>query len=336
MTSHFDSLDSWHSDPKNAFDSFVISTAFLELSRRKPLSINEATTSPLRISSVKVYKAMFARYLRWLATHQIKFLKVTSSDLMAFLEGKQGEDKQPILNSRIKYRYLRLMERIYTHLQVVPNPSQHACFDIFQGDRSKAGRDESMSVLTEEQQAAFLAALPTSTTNNWKTVRDRAMQTMMIGAGLKVSEVISIRVRDVGEVSATGSIPITITPGTTGGIARWHQTQLRPFAVAEVQNWLRERRDRKIPGALLFPATLNGGRLDPSTVYRQVKATFERAEVAVPRRGGRTLRNTFAVRELNGGADTEVVGEYLGHRKRRAINEYSAAAAELLKTQKTD
>jgi integrase/recombinase XerD len=78
----------------------------------------------------------------------------------------------------------------------------------------------------------------------------------------------------------------------------------------------------KIPGILLFPATLDGGTLDKATVYRQVKATFERAAINVERLGGRTLRNSFAVRELKEGASIELVGEFMGHRKRKSTEHY--------------
>jgi site-specific recombinase XerD len=148
------------------------------------------------------------------------------------------------------------------------------------------------------------------------------MQALMLGAGLKVSEVVGLYIRNIGETDSTGSMPIAISPAAAGGTVRPHQTQLRPFAVAEVSAWLRERRQLRIPGELLFPATLKGGRLDKATVYRQVKATFARAGIDVLRQGGRTLRNSFAVRELRAGGSIELVGEFMGHRKRRSTEHY--------------
>lgn len=341
MSSLFDRPGTWISNPSKAFDAFVVSPEFLNLSRRKPVrkNIDEVSMppAPLRSSSVTVYRSMFGKYLRFLVKNRIDFFDVSSADLLAFLDNTKGldGDLKPVLKSRIKYKYLRLIERIYTHLHVNPNPARHACFDIFQrGDHDKGGRDEAMAVLTEEQQNTFLAALPQTLTGNWKTIRDRAMQAMMIGSGLKVSETLGLRVENVSETeSINGSITITVSPGVDSGISRWHQTPLRAFAVPEVQSWLRERRERKIVGPLLFPASINGGRLNPSTIYRQVKATFVRAGIAVPRLGGRTLRNTFAVRELRGGAGIELIGEFMGHRKRRSIEEYCNAAVSL-KSQK--
>ena len=128
--------------------------------------------------------------------------------------------------------------------------------------------------------------------------------------------------RNVGDTDSTGSMPISVSPASAGGTVRPHQTQLRPFAVPEVVAWIRERRTLRIPGELLFPATLDGGRLDKATVYRQVKATFARAGIEVSRQGGRTLRNSFAARELKAGGAIELVGEFMGHRRRRSTEHY--------------
>ena len=330
MINFFDDDEGWRTRPEVAFDGFVIAPEFLALSLRRPEANTEGVAippSPIRLSSVKVYRSMFGKYSRWIGQRHISLFDVTSDDLMDFLEQKESAAGKltPVLNSRIKYRYLRLLERVYIHLKVTPNPAQHACFAIFAGgDRNKAGKDENMATLTAAQQSAFFLALP-AVTGNWKKQRDRAMQAMMLGAGLKVSEVIGLWTENVGQLDAAGSIPITVSPGAAGGTVRWHQSQLRPFAVPEVQAWLRDREILNITGPLLFPASLLGGRLNPATVYRQTKATFSRSGIDVARLGGRTLRNSFAVKELQQGAGLEVVGELMGHRRRRSTQYYADA-----------
>lgn len=332
MPSLFDNAVIWQTDPAKAFDAFVTSDAFLALSLRKPKKPDDSgakKVQALRASSAEIYRLMFGKFLRWLNSRQLSLFDVTSDDLIQFLEHKTMRDGQEVveLASRIRYKYLRLIERTFLHLHIEPNPARHASLAMHQGEaQSKAGHDNAMVTLTQSQQAAYLGALPTSRTDNWKTVRDRAMQALIMGAGLKVSEVTGIRIENIGEKDATGSIPISISPGSVGGVIRWHRTQLRPFAVPEVLAWLQERRSKNIHGPLLFPATLQGRRLDPATVYRKVKATFARANITVSRKGGRTLRNSFAVQELNAGADIELVGEFLGHRRRRSTEDYAVAA----------
>lgn len=333
MESLFDLPDVWRTEPVQAFAAFVQSPKFLALSRRRGNQASGKTPAPLRASSARVYVAMFGKYLQWLASRDLSLFAVTSTDLMAFItHGKViGGTVHPERNSRIRLKYLRLIERVYTHLEIRPNPAQHASFAIFQsGDRSQVGRDADSAVLTDAQQGAFMKALPEASpeggkdpARGWKRRRDRAMQALMLGAGLKVAEVVGIHTSNIGAKDSTGSVPVSVSPASAGGVVRWHQTQLRPFAVPEVLQWLEERQRLAIPGPLLFPATLQGGVLNKATVYRQVKATFARAGIAVPRLGGRTLRNSFAVRELQAGESIELVGEFMGHRRRRATEHYA-------------
>jgi integrase/recombinase XerD len=328
-----DAGDAWRADPQSAFEAFVVSPRFLEMSKRKPkLSGTEGAApprNPIRKSSALVYIAMWTRFLRWLGagTQGKTVFDVSSNDLVAFLEYRE-HGKRVLQGSTIRRQYLTLFERVYLHLKVHPNPAVHACFDIFRNRGALVGANAPKAKLSDAEQAAFMAALPAEAPDEkdaargWKRRRDRAMQALMLGAGLKVSEVVGIHAKHIGEVDTTGSAPVSISPATVGGTVRPHQTQLRPFAVPEVMAWLQERNALDIPGPLLFPATLNGGRLDKATVYRQVKATFARAGIDVPRQGGRTLRNTFAVRELTAGGDIELVGEFMGHRKRRSTEHY--------------
>lgn len=331
-----DDIDVWRNRPAEAFAAFVISPAFLELSKRKTVKMSTgrepAQREPIRASSAKVYVSMFGKFLRWLEQGHLSLFNVTEIDLMAFLE-QSGSGGKKVLNSVIRTQYLGLLERVYTHLDSEANPARHASFAIYRsGSRSRLGTNAAKASLASDQEASFMAALPgqqgDETGAAWKRRRDRAMQAMMLGAGLKVSEVIDIHSANVGAKNLTGSAPITISPASLDGTVRAHQTQLRPFAVDTVMQWVAERARLAIPGPLLFPATLDGGKLARATVYRQVKATFERAGIDPRHFGGRTLRNAFAIRELRASAgDIALVGEFLGHRKRRAIEPYALAAA---------
>lgn len=335
MSELFDVRSIWQAQPQKAFDAFVQSPEFLELGRRMPAMDVVGSVPrpyPIRKSTANIYREMFGNFLNWLdkPAHKVHFLDVTSDHIRLFLEARHDDNKDKRkLNSTIRVRYLRILERVFAHLDMDPNPARHATFDVY--NQADGGNDVAKVILTDEQQKAFLAALPVRTAVNpyddetagWKQRRDRAMQAMMLGAGLKVSEVIGIYAENVGQKDSTGSIPITISPGSAGGVVRWHRTQLRPFAVPEVVQWLSERKALKIPGLLLFPATLQGGALNKATVYRQTKATFDRAGITVPRQGGRTLRNSFAHRELKAGESIELVGEFLGHRLRKSTEKYS-------------
>jgi integrase/recombinase XerD len=324
----FETRHFWQAAPVEAFSAFVKTETYLKLSRRSV--DDEEALRPLRDSSAKVYIHMFSRFARWMSLEGVDIFNVTTSHLCEFLEYKESEEGKPprALASSIRIRYLRMLERVFAHLGIEPNPAQYAAFNVH---RTKAeGRDKPKAILSEAEQAAFMNALPDVVpflpdemdNPSWKRRRDRAMLAMMLGAGLKVSEVIGIRTDSVGTMDTTGSMPVAITPRSVNGNAKHHETQLRPFAIREVTAWLIERKLRKIPGDLLFPASLQGGLLNKATVYRYVKETLERAGIEVHRKGGRTLRNSFAVRELESGGSIELVGQFLGHKKRKSTEKY--------------
>jgi integrase/recombinase XerD len=82
-----------------------------------------------------------------------------------------------------------------------------------------------------------------------------------------------------------------------------------------------------VSGRLLFPGNTTGGKVAAATLYRQVRATFAAAGIKLNREGGRTLRNTFAQRELEAGTTLDELGEYLGLHERRSVERYLESAA---------
>jgi hypothetical protein len=65
--------------------------------------------------------------------------------------------------------------------------------------------------------------------------------------------------------------------------------------------------------------------LHKATVYRQTRATFERAGIAVARAGGRTLRNSFAVQQLDQGMPRSELTTALGLALERSTEAYRYA-----------
>lgn len=326
----FDDSSLWDSDPLIAFTTFVKSEEFLKLGRRVVMLLDDGETiRPMRNSAITVYIAMFSKFLRFLDGKPVS--SVTCEHIVKFLSLRDTHNGKvvPTPTSLIRLRYLRLFERVYVHLKISPNPASEA-IKYFRENVS-VGKDASKVALTEDQLVAFMANMPQISdytapggTIGWKRRRDRAMQAVMIGAGLTVAETIGLYIENVGQVDSSGSAPISISPASVDGTGRWHQSQLRPFAVQIVIDWVFERKQMNIPTNLLFPASLvHTKKLNSATVYRQVNATFERAGIKAYRQGGRTLRNTFAARELKSkNASLELVGEFLGHRKLKSTKKY--------------
>jgi site-specific recombinase XerD len=277
--------------------------------------------------SAAIYRFMFGKFAAWMLDERLKMSTVTARDLHRFVQ--LAHDGHRDLNSKIAYRYLRLLERCYEYLQRSPNPARDAIVGI---DRAQITRDAPMTALNAEELERFMAALPGQRGDEdakgagWKRRRDRAMQVTMALAGLRVAEAIGLLVEEVGrQVDVEGGITLTITPEHKHPTSYEHTTTLPKEGVAELRAWLKERADLNIPGGLAFPANMEGEPLHKATVYRQVKATFERAGLAVPRAGGRTLRNTFASQQLRQGTPQSELTTTLGLALERSAEAYKYA-----------
>lgn len=315
-----------------AFGGFIRSTEFVEMGKHGKARKEEGReVHPISKSSAAVYIHMFGNFVRWMQARRLRLDEVDQGQLRNFLdhrhEGKDTDGKK--LNSAIRVRYLRLLERVFSHLGATPNPATQLAFEVNKSPTDK-GMDQPKVYLTDREQVALLAGLPPAAgydpskpnAPTWKKRRDNAMLAMMLGAGLKVSEAVALRLDDIGRKDSKGEIWIRVRNPASHSSNNAHTTVLRQFAIPYVQPWIEERKRHNIPDKLLFPATLKAGEaLNKATVYRHVKASMQAAGLEVERMGGRTLRNSFAVRELRENP-IETVGGFLGHFERRSTEKY--------------
>ena len=317
-------LASWDADPVRAFREFVSTTAFAKTGRRLRA---DGTLRELSAESAKIYVFMFNNLASWIQEQRLTFSTVTQADLVRFIN--RTEKGKRVLNSKIAYRYLRLIERCYEHLDVSPNPAQLAILSI---DRAHMTRDDAGRTLSDEQLERFFAALPAEAPrrrrntpfDGWKRRRDRAMQVVIALAGLRVSEAIGLLASEVGrQAGIDGSIVLTITPDEKHDTSHEHEVTLPREGAEELRAWLQEREAMAIPGEFVFPANLTGARMTRKTVYMQMRATFERAGMDLSRSGGRTLRNTFAKRQLDSGASADELKDVLGLALERSAADYN-------------
>jgi integrase/recombinase XerD len=323
MSLSMHNLTSWDADPAQAFKAFVSTTAFAETGRRLRA---DGSIRGLSQESAKIYIFMFNNLASWLREEGLHFSTVTRADLLRFIE--RTVNGKRVLNSKIAYRYLRLLERCYEHLEAMPNPAQQAILGI---DRAHIARDDAGRSLSDAQLARFFAALPADAPrrrrstpfDGWKRRRDRAMQVVIALAGLRVSEAIGLLVAEVGRQAALdGAIVLTITPDEKHDTSHEHAVTLPRAGVDELLPWLKEREAMAIPGQFVFPANLTGSKMTRKTVYVQMRATFERAGMDLARSGGRTLRNTFARQQLDQGASAGELKDALGLALERSAADY--------------
>ncbi|MBY0240242.1 MAG: site-specific integrase [Burkholderiaceae bacterium] len=307
----------WDADPNTAFADFVESPAFAQTSRRR----SQDEPAPLSAASIQIYRFMFERFTSWMAERQLTMSMISDADLRVFLSERENGSRR--INSDIAHRYVRLIERCYDHVKWPTNPARALLLDAAHGAIS-LGSDDRMTVLDASQAERFMAALP-RVDEGWKRHRDRVMQLVMLRSGLKVAEAIGLMISEIGEQrELDGALSLRLTPVGKQPTSYPHTTRLDAEAARELLAWLAVRQVLPIPGKLVFPANFRGVPLNKSTVYRQVKASFLRAGLTPSRQGGRTLRNTFAVQELDCVTIAELT-EHLGLALSRSTRHYAAA-----------
>lgn len=313
----FDGATSWTNTPLEALAAWLLSPTFVVT--------KQGVEQPLRDSSAQVYRFMGGKFIREVILAHLEedgeparpgktWAQVSSGDIQAFLVGND-------LKRGIRNRYVRLLERLYDHLAtkglVDHNPARGLAIKV--PSKSNASHENTMW-LNESQQDAVVKTLPDG--EAWKAQRNRALIATVLGGGLKVSEVIELRVQALGAKQPDGSLYIEIQ---VVGAGRRHRAKMAPWAAGILVGWIAARAEFGLLGDLLFPAKPIGGTLHKATVYRQCAAVLSDAGIdpeIIKRRGARTLRNTYAMRELSEGQPLELVGEYLGHRTDRSTELY--------------
>lgn len=136
-------------------------------------------------------------------------------------------------------------------------------------------------------------------------VRDRALMEVVYGAGLRISEALSLRVEELDmEVAA---FRVTGKRGKT----RW--LPIPRYTSPWIEKYLAEARPMLVrkPIAEFFVGT-RGGKLSRQNAYLCLQKHARSAGIE-KNVGPHVLRHTYAVHLLKGGADLRVVQELLGH-----------------------
>jgi site-specific recombinase XerD len=290
------SLDAWQRAPAETFFTW--------------LADQRVGSRQFRESSCETYSAMFSAWMRHLEDRQLTLLEATCQDATAFFS---VHGLEPVS----RRRYLQLLDKVYRQLRDSgwehTNPMRLELLKARVLDVPlPAGLDDA----AENQLVRALKDI-----EGWKGVRDRAMAALLLGAGLRTNELVSLPISALGEAYRVRVEPL--------GVHRSHTTLVLPDG--PWRGWLRdwgiERIRRSIPGELLCPATLKGAAYSPSGLFRRVASWFDDAAVAAERHGAGILRNTFARKALSCGRYTpEEVQEFLGHEELRATTRHRSAS----------
>jgi site-specific recombinase XerD len=192
------------------------------------------------------------------------------------------------------FSYVALREPAYAHLcqRVLAIPS-------------KRHEKRPIDFLLADEIDALLGIIDRST---WIGRRDRTLLSLAIQTGLRVSELLTLRCRDI----VLGPSPYVRCEGKG---RKQRCTPLRRELVALVEAWLRERRGQ--PDAPVFPSQ-RGGPLSRDALEKLLAKYATVAATKCPslkskRVSPHVLRHTAAMELLRHGVDRTVIALWLGH-----------------------
>ena len=175
--------------------------------------------------------------------------------------------------------------------------------------------------LTQDEATAIVAA---PNTTLWIGRRDRALLLVALQTGLRNSELVSLRHRDV-------SLGVGAHVRCFGKGRKMRCTPLQPDVAEVLAGWLAEQRAG--PEDPVFPSS-RGGALSADALQRLVARHANAARTACPSLAGKvvtphTLRHTAAMDLLRRGVDLTVIALWLGHESTETTQVYLHADMKL-------
>lgn len=264
-------------------------------------------------NTLSSYRSDLALFAIWLSQRGIALPRARPTDLAAYLaefsrRAKPASQRRLLATWRRYYRHLLVRGAIAedpTLLLEPPLPTQRF-----------------PRTLSEAQVEALLAAPDPETALG---LRDRCMLEVLYAAGLRVSELVGLRLFE-----------ISLNDGLVRVMGKGSKERLVPLgeiAAEWVVRYVRDARSALLAGKncdAVF-VTRFGAAMTRQMFWRIIKRYAPSAGIAVDRISPHTLRHAFATHLLNHGADLRVVQLLLGHADISTTQIYTHVARERLK-----
>ena len=266
-------------------------------------------------ASLASYRSDLLHLSSWLSENgRASLCAIEEAELMEFVAALSAS-----LRASSQARYISSLRRFYRHLFAKGRISTDPTLKIAMP--AKASRLP--KVLSEVQVDRLLGAPPTDTLRGQ---RDRAMLETLYATGLRVSELVGLRLHevsfDMGVVRVFGK----------GGKERL--VPLGEQAIDWLRTYLAEVRPALLKGRLsddLF-ITARGSAMTRQAFWQLIKRYAAQAGMKPERLSPHVLRHAFATHLLNHGADLRVVQLLLGHSDISTTQIYTHIARERLKS----
>ena len=266
-------------------------------------------------NSLDAYRRDLRLFAGWLEARRPErdgLLAVQPEDLAAYFADRHAESRPSSANRR-----LSVLKRFYQLALRQQKIQQDPCLKM----ASARQPTRFVHTLTESQVESLLAAPDVGTPLG---LRERTMLELMYASGLRVSELVALKL-----------VEVSLNDGVLRITGKGSKTRLVPFgqeARAWLERYLKDARGIILNGQVgdaLF-VTGRGGPMTRQMFWILIKKHARKAGIQAPL-SPHTLRHAFATHLLNHGADLRVVQLLLGHSDISTTQIYTHVARERLK-----
>lgn len=262
--------------------------------------------------ALRYYTAYLSRTIDNLTLADV--VAVTSGDIRGWMAHLRGKD--PPLSARSLAQHLSAIKSFHGWLDL-HHDMGNAYVALMRGPRLKAtlprplNEDQALGLITETHLDADR--------DDWENARDEAVYLLLYGLGLRISEALSLLVKDaplgdtlriVGKGNKMRSLPVLST--VRDAIEAYRRQQ--PFGLKPEDKLFRAKR---------------GGELSPRHVQASMQHMRSRLGLS-DRATPHALRHSFATHLLGSGADLRSIQELLGHASLSTTQKYTQVDTERL------
>jgi len=264
-------------------------------------------------ASLASYRSDLGRFARWLAGRNQNLLQADEAAVAAYIAELSQQ-----MRAASQARHLSSLRRFYRRLLVERRLSADPTRRI-----ANPVRPARLPKLMSESQVEALLAAPQTETPLGQ--RDRAMLETLYATGLRVSELVGLKLHE-----------LNLDMGLVRIFGKGNKERLVPLgeeAIAWLRRYLAEARPALLdqrPCDALF-VTQRAAAMTRQMFWNLIKRHGRAAGLDADRLSPHTLRHAFATHLINHGADLRVVQMLLGHADITTTQIYTHVARERLK-----
>ncbi len=299
----------WKADPVGAFTDW-----------QKSRLLGAGGTTSFNERSTRQYVAMFSRFCKWLAGEGGDITRVTAEEIARFL-GTVGRGDEKAAISTVR-RYLSLLSKVIVHLneqgaRTVPkdgakNPAQDLLTHSY-----KYVEPPAPVYLSRVASERFIQWVANQPIRGWVDVRDKALRSVFLAAGLAVDEARRLRLSEIG-VENGKVVHLHIAPHHYGQHAR--VVPLASWACDSMTDWYGLRKAMFVSSDAFFLARSKDFKVQEpgvdavgsTEIFTIVQTAMQAIGHTSERQGPQTLRHTFTARQLYLGIPRWRIAEWLG------------------------